>query len=279
MLPLPSSRRPRSAARRSVSIAAGALIFAGAAAGAPIRTAAQTTPAPAPAPTTPRRVADQGTVWFIYTGDHAVSNRWALNAELQVRRADGVRQWQQLLVRPGLIYTLTPAIRLAAGYAFAETWPYGEQPALARFGEHRLWEQVQLTHATGRVQWQHRYRFEQRWVHAPLADASFDRVYTNRVRYLARATVPLGARTVAVGKPYVTASDEVLLNWGRNVQRNTFDQNRLYAAVGFRPAASTRVEVGYLQQLLAKADGVRLERNHTLQVAVLQSSPLRRRAR
>ena len=225
----------------------------------------------------PREVADQPTAWFMYFGDHAVSSRWALHAEAQVRRAEGTlgtEQWQQLLLRPGVIYTLSRNVRLSAGYAYIDTWPYGEQPAAARFDEHRAWQQLQVGHATGRVQWQHRYRLEQRWVEAAGAPEP-DRVYTNRGRYMLRVTVPLrGGDATAPGTPYVSAYNEVFVNWGRNVGRNVFDQNRLYGAVGVRVTRATRLEVGYLQQLVAKADGVRLERNHSLQVALFQSSAL-----
>jgi hypothetical protein len=226
----------------------------------------------------PRDVADNGTAWLMYFGDHAVSRRWAVHAETQLRRADGpagLRGWQQLLVRPGLIYTVAPGARVTAGYAFISTWPYGEQPAADRFPEHRVWQQLQLGHATGRVAWQHRYRIEQRWVDRALdAAGARDRTYSNRARYLARATVPLRGRTLDAGEPYVSAYDELFASWGRNVGRNVFDQNRLYGAVGWRFGAATRVEGGYLQQLVLKPNGVQMERNHSLQLAVFQNAPL-----
>lgn len=234
-------------------------------------------PAAAPAQAAgPRVVANNTNAWLMYFGDHAVSRRWALHAEAQVRRSDLFDGWQQLLLRPGVSVTLTPGARVTAGYAYIETWPYGEQPAPARFPEHRAWQQLQLGHATGRVAWQHRYRVEQRWVHAPLADGTRDRRYTNRGRYLARATVPLRGRTLDAGEPYATAYDEVFASWGRNVGRNALDQNRLYGALGWRLGATTRVEAGYLQQLVLKPDGVQAERNHTLQLGVYQSAPLLR---
>jgi hypothetical protein len=234
-------------------------------------------------------VADNATAWLMYFGDHALpgrARRWALHAEAQVRRADGAlgtAAWQQLLVRPGVIYPLAPGARVTAGYAHVTTWPYGDQPVRARFPEHRLWEQLQLTHGIGRVAWTHRYRLEQRWVELPVAAPAgsagatrFDRTYTNRMRYLGRVTLPLRGRTLDVGEPYASVYDEVMVNWGRNVGRNVFDQNRAYGAVGWRAGTTTRVEVGYLQQLIAKADGVRLERNHSLQVGVFQTAALGR---
>jgi hypothetical protein len=212
----------------------------------------------------------------MYFGDHAVARRWAVHAEAQVRRADGLSTMQQLLLRPGLVYTLAPSARLAVGYAFVETHPYGEQPVLARFPEHRTWQQLQLGQAVGPVAVQHRFRQEQRWLHLPTASGATDRTYTNRFRYLVRGTLPLRGRTLDVGEPYLTAYEELFVSWGRNVARNVFDQNRAYGALGWRATATTRVEAGYLQQLILKGDGVRMERNHTLQLGIFQGAPLRR---
>lgn len=224
----------------------------------------------------PRDVADNTNAWLSYVGDHAVGGRWALLPEVHLRRADAGARWQQLLLRPGVAYALAPGARLAAGYASVDSWPFGDQPAPARFHEHRLWQQLALSHATGRVGWQHRYRVEQRWVDVPLDARAHDRRYTNRARYMARATLPLRGRTVDVGEAYASAYDEAFVSWGRNVGRNVFDQNRLAGVLGWRATAGTRVEAGYLQQLVFKPDGVRMERNHTLLFTVSQSSPLLR---
>jgi hypothetical protein len=58
------------------------------------------------------------------------------------------------------------------------------------------------------------------------------------------------------------------------VGRNVLDQNRLYGALGWRLATTTRVEAGYLQQLVLKPNGTQVERNHTLQLAVFQNAVL-----
>lgn len=223
----------------------------------------------------PREVAVNADVWVVYAADLAWSSRWAFLAEVEARRADGLAVWQQFLTRPAVAYRAAPNVRLTAGYEFQETWPYGEQAAPARTSAHHVWEQLQLGNATGRVAWQHRYRLEQRWVEAPLDSAARDWRYTNRVRYQARAAVPLHGRTIDPGELYAVAWDEVFLSWGRNVGRNTFDQNRAAALVGWQARGNTRVEGGYMQQLLAKGDGVRLERNHTILLTVSQGVALR----
>lgn len=256
-------RRPRPRAVPALIAASAAALFAGA------------TPGAARAQTAgPREVAVNADTWFVYAADLAWSSRWAVLAEVEARRADGLASWQQFLARPAVAYRPAPNVRLTLGYEFQETWPYGGQPAAARTPAHHVWEQLQLGHATGRVLWQHRYRLEQRWIDVPLDSVARDWRYTNRVRYQARATAPLRGRTIDPGELYAAASDEVFLSWGRNVGRNTLDQNRAAALVGWQASRDTRVEGGYMQQLLAKGDGVHLERNHTILLTVTQGVAL-----
>ena len=60
--------------------------------------------------------------WFVYTGDHAVSNRWGVHMETQVRRTNFITGWQQLLLRPGVNFELRPGVTLSAGYVSLHTW-------------------------------------------------------------------------------------------------------------------------------------------------------------
>lgn len=259
---------PRPTANAVTIAAAAALLLLAPA--ATRRLAAQDAP--------PRDAVQNANAWVMYFGEHPLGrSRWALWAEAQVRRAELGATWQQLLLRPGLGYTITPQARVTGGYAYIDTHEYGEQPVAARFPEHRLWEQLTVTHATGRLAWQHRYRVEQRWV--GIMDAATDARtgwrYTNRLRYLARASLPLRGPTIAVGTPYVSVYDELFVSAGRNVRNNVFDQNRAYAAVGWRLSPTLRLEAGYLHQLVLKPSGTQMEHNHTLQVGFFSAAAIR----
>jgi hypothetical protein len=263
----------RAARRRALRVRASTLL-AFASAGRVVHPGPLLAQAPAPA----RDAVQNANAWLMYFGDHALGrSRWALHAEAQVRRAELGRTWQQLLVRPGLTYTVTPQARLTGGYAWIDTHEYGEQPAAARFPEHRLWQQLTVTHPTGRVAWSHRYRVEQRWVGImdPATDARTGWRYSNRVRYLGRASLPLRGSTIAVGTPYLTAYDELFVSAGRQVRNNVFDQNRAYAAVGWRLAPTLRLEAGYLHQLILKPSGAQMEHNHTVQVGFFSGAAIR----
>jgi hypothetical protein len=74
-------------------------------------------------------------------------------------------------------------------------------------------------------------------------------------------------------KYYVATSNEFFINFGENVGANVFDQNRAYVAVGIPVAKATRIELGYLLQIIQQRSGSIFEYNHTLQVNLFSNLP------
>ncbi|MFD2514854.1 DUF2490 domain-containing protein [Pontibacter locisalis] len=203
--------------------------------------------------------------WYMYFGDHKLSDKWGVHTELQVRRFNVLKDPQQLLIRTGINYNMTPDAMFTLGYGFIETHPYGDYPAASTFPEQRIYQQLQLKGSLGRIGLTHRYRLEQRWVKPAGAD---DYTYLNRARYFLKATLPLAGSSLEAKEPYLAAYDEVFVGFGENVKQNVFDQNRLYFALGFKFSDAASAEVGYLNQIVQKANGVVFEHNHTLQLGL-----------
>jgi len=215
--------------------------------------------------------------WFMYFGDHPFSktSKWGLHLEGQWRRADVGLKWQQLLLRPAVNYQLNKKVALTGGYGFIQSHGYGDFPAPATAPEHRFFEQASIVQRFKKLDFQNRLRFEQRnlGVMAKQPNGDFDRIgwrYENRFRYMLRTNVPL---KVGGGKYYVGLYDEVMFNYGKNVAKNVFDQNRAYAALGRNMGHETKLEVGYLEQTVQHRDGLVFEHNHTLQIAIYSKLP------
>ncbi|KAF5270279.1 hypothetical protein FQR65_LT17858 [Abscondita terminalis] len=88
-------------------------------------------------------------------------------AEYQWRRNDYITSWQQGLLRVGINYQANSDLQLRIGYAWAETFPYGEIPlnGMGRdFTEHRIYEMATATNKVGKINLSHRFMLEQRWV-------------------------------------------------------------------------------------------------------------------
>jgi hypothetical protein len=218
----------------------------------------------------------QALSWWAYFGTFSLTNHVSIFTELQLRRAELVKEWQQVLPRVGINYHFRDNIVFTAGYAYLWTYPYGKQPIPLeepRF-EHRPWQQVVLVHESGRVTFQHRYRLEQRFLQnwsepdpvTGLRQIEDGHELQNRMRYRFLVTVPITSQPNGRPKLFATAYNEIFVNFGDNIGFNLFDQNRLGATIGRQFTRDFNLQVGYMNQAIQKANGRQIENNHTLTV-------------
>lgn len=202
------------------------------------------------------RITDHNTIgWYVYTGDHTFSKRWSLHTEYQWRRVEFIRSWQQSLARIGLNYKLTDRVKLGGGYTFFTTYPYGDYP-VADAGvptiESRFHQDIQLNDKLGMLKVSHRFRLEQRWLGLG-ADENPRQIvnweYQNRVRYQFSGEVPLSGQTIDNGEFYANFFDELFIGFGRNVEQNVFNQNRISGGLGYQIRNSFALELNYLNQI------------------------------
>jgi hypothetical protein len=215
-----------------------------------------------------KQIVSQYHSWFLYTGNHRLTDKLGLHTEYQWRRASWVTSWQQSLLRLGVDYRLGEQATVTLGYAYIITWPYGEQPVNEKFTEHRLWQTLTLTQRQGRFYFNHRFRPEQRWLQGNGNGGTSHYTYRNRMRYRFLVNYPLNRKEMGPATWFASASDEIFIQFGPNFGRNYLDQNRLFAGIGYQFSAHGNVQAGYLQQFIVKSDGLKAERNHTLQLAL-----------
>lgn len=202
------------------------------------------------------RIIDRNAIgWYTYNGDHKLSQRWASHTEYQWRRVELIQSWQQSLARLGLVYTLSEQVKLAGGYTFFTTFPYGDYP-VADAGvptiESRTHQDIQLSAKAGIVKLSHRFRLEQRWLGIG-ADDNPRHVerweYQNRARYQLSGTIPLNGPTIDDGEFYANFFDELFIGFGRNVEQNVFNQNRISGGLGYQFSDAFSIELNYLNQI------------------------------
>ncbi len=105
--------------------------------------------------------------WYNYFGTFKITEKVSFHTEYQWRRDDVITNRQQSLLRLGFNYHVKPDLLLRAGYAWIETYSYGDIPinALGRnFTEHRIFQMAQLSHRQGITEITHRFMSEQRFV-------------------------------------------------------------------------------------------------------------------
>lgn len=218
-------------------------------------------------------------VWLLYGGDHAVGRRLGVVLDAQLRLTQDAAREQQLLVRPGLSYSLAPRVKLASGYTVVAARDDGVDPLTPRRPEHRLWVLAHVAHDAGGLTLAHRVRTEHRWLSGVMLDEAGRRlgeswVTAGRMRYNLRLSVPL--RTLGGGRQVsASLSEEVFASFGGYAGNLAVDQNRAAVALAVRLARVLRLEMGYLLQSSADDDGRMTQRNHVLQFGAYSTAGMR----
>ncbi|HEY6502956.1 MAG TPA: DUF2490 domain-containing protein [Chitinophagaceae bacterium] len=211
------------------------------------------------------------TGWLASFNTFKTGKKTSVHTDVQLRSTDEIKQIQTVLIRPGLNVHLNKHLTVTAGYAFISNkriinTTSGFAP------EHRIWEQVLINHKLKSIFVSHRFRLEQRFISKSIVvnneletDGS---VYANRFRYFIRNILPFKNEPVFKKGLFAALQNEVFLNFGNTstVNGETFDQNRLYIAVGYRLRATFDLEAGYMNQYI-NGRGKTFVNTHVLQLA------------
>jgi opacity protein-like surface antigen len=203
------------------------------------------------------RINDQNQIgWYNYFGTFKIAEKFSFHTEFQARRTDYISDKQQNLTRVGFNYQANPKLLLRLGYAWIETYPYGEYAINGQgkdFNEHRIFQMATLTDKISKFELSHRFMLEQRFVgRYSKQDLTVEDeyVFMNRIRYMFRIQMPLKGTEITNKTPYIAAYDEIIIGFGKNVNENIFDQNRIGLLLGYRLDNNFRIEAGYLNQKL-----------------------------
>ncbi|WMJ75542.1 DUF2490 domain-containing protein [Cytophagaceae bacterium ABcell3] len=176
-------------------------------------------------------------------------------------------------VRPWVHYQFSPYARLSVsplGYFHSNEYAALEAD-LERPTFHELRSTIQFFHhhpmLGGRIMHTWRYRYEFRNQYQPGSESY--RFFT-RFRFRYRIRVMLNTPDFYTpGTIYAAVSNEIGLNIGRNVVMNTFNQNRVYAGIGYRFLNAMRVELRYLDRFRTRgATGFEFDHGRGIMIAL-----------
>lgn len=173
--------------------------------------------------------------WLIYIGNKKIDSKWNLHHEIQYRNYNAIGDLEQLLLRTGLGYKVADNANLLLGYGFIHSQNYTDNSSeKTNVNEHRIFQQFITKAKVGILSFQHRYRFEQRFV---------EENFKMRYRYFLGLNVPL---SIDEGdKTYLSAYNEIFIN----NKGSLFDRNRVYFGLGYKFNKALKMEVGYMTQI------------------------------
>lgn len=141
-------------------------------------------------------------------------------------------------------------VNLTAGYAFL-LLPSPTNTSELKRKEHRPWAQLDYALPVSKsIVLIQRYRYEARFKQDIVSESLVDTyTFSNRVRYLAGLRKNFKVKEGTPYTPFVFVADEVLLNFGKHITYNTFDQNRIILSLGVQ-TGSMQFQTGYMSRFV-----------------------------
>lgn len=186
-------------------------------------------------------------VWLSYHNQVRFSNRWGLWNDAQLRTKNKfTRDFSVYILRTGLVYHLNDDLRMTAGYAFAHYFPANSK-AVAQT-EHRPWQQILWQNRYPSLRFTQSVRLEERFRRNLISSTQLGGRYgfNYRLRYNLVLNFALNKKPFAPKTFSYTASDDVHVNFGKQVVYNSFDQNRVFLATQYHTRGQNFLQLGYL---------------------------------
>jgi hypothetical protein len=189
---------------------------------------------------------DQLGAWYAYLWSKQLKDsQFGFQGDFQFRNWDLGGDLEQLLLRGGVTYTLKDVdVKFTLGYAFIQTGEFGDSNDT--FNENRIYQEALLKHKLGdRTYFNHRFRFEQRWVD--------DQDFRTRWRYALNINVALNRKELVKGTFFYAFANEIFINGQRGIgngrEVELFDRDRIYNSIGYCITDELKILGGYMYQI------------------------------
>jgi Protein of unknown function (DUF2490) len=172
-------------------------------------------------------------LWFRF--DHRTNGIIPFNSSLSAARF-------------GMNYHTKTGFRITGGYAWFGTFVSSSDRIWLH--ENRLFQQVQYGHKSGKINFVHRFRAEQRWrqMFTDVNQNQTKTFQTNRYRYLLQVDVPLSNKQEQRVKLRWQVANEYFIHNKEEVGYMLFDQNRTLA--GLLITTKEQISLAVLYQLI-----------------------------
>ncbi len=223
----------------------------------------------------PKEVNIQSQSWFSVNSTTRLSNHWGFIADAHMRRNNFIADPSFYFLRGAVNYWITDNVTIATGYG--KMWLAPTTAGWKSFAkEDRLYFQIQSIRKLGKILLLQRLRNENRWQQKMVND-SFSGNYkiTDRVRYLLSATIPVFKNKKY---PSLVVSDELAIQFGKEVVYNTFEQNRLFLGIRQNISKALSYDLGYMQVMQQKSTGYQYDKNNTFRLYFYFMPDLRKKS-
>lgn len=205
---------------------------------------------------TPKNTDQQTLAWIRYYNIFPLTEKWSINSEFDNRSFLNPIHENLFVIRAQGRYRASKLIDLGSGFAYfnVNTQDPNVDPDFS-IPEYRIQQDATLINDIAKITFHNRFQLEERFFHRANKTELLDGyTFAWRFRYRLQSTFDLWKKEKRSLK--ATISDEVMFNFGKDNKRNTFDQNRFYAALRYHFNPNLGLEIGYLKSYQRRASGV-----------------------
>ncbi|EAS18735.1 hypothetical protein BBFL7_00998 [Flavobacteria bacterium BBFL7] len=183
--------------------------------------------------------------WNTMTIKSHLNDKTFVKNELNFRRTNFLKDWEQIVIRPSVQYQLNQSITIAIGYTYIKNYSYSAFSSPIDTKENNLWQQLFIKHSFNEFHFSHRIRFEERFQEqvSQVDSVSFntDNIYAGRLRYRFIVSAPI------LKKQHVSiiAYDEVFLDFEKGLLPKKLNQNWVFIGLRFRESEHITITSGY----------------------------------
>jgi hypothetical protein len=205
---------------------------------------------------TEKNVDHQSLLWTRYYNLLTLNNKWSVHTEFDNRIFTNPVEKNLYVFRIQGRYKINPEIEIGTGFAyFSVTTQDPEINYDFNVPEYRGQQDISWKQDIGKITLAHRFQVEERFFHNSNKDGLLPgTTFFWRFRYRIQGEYSFWKKEHQFLKAIL--NDELMINGGKNVVKNTFDQNRIYAALQYGVNKNIALELGYLNSFQQRASGV-----------------------
>lgn len=200
---------------------------------------------------------DQQTLtWIRYYNIFPLSKKWALHSEFDNRSFVNPIHENLFVIRSQARYRASKIMDFGGGFAYfnVNTQNPNVDPDYS-VPEYRAQQDLTFINDIAKITFHNRFQIEERFIQKTDKNELLNEFsFAYRFRYRLQSTFTIWEKEQQSIKG--TISDEVMLNYGKDNRKNTFDQNRLYIALRYHFTPNLGLELGYLKNFQRRSSGI-----------------------
>ena len=225
-----------------------------------------------------KNVENQQLLWYGYYNKLQINQNWVLNSEVQERHFYQPLVQHQLVFRTNLDRRILDDINVSLGFVvFLQSPNDPESESTLMVPELRTDFGFNAKKKYKYFNVNQRFKVEARFFHQTENNELVGGYqFSNfRMRYQLGLDIPLIQKQDAE-KLILKIKDEVMFNFGKNIVKNVFDQNRIYIGLNYPMNKNLAFEAGYLNWFQQRPSGTDFYNRDIIRFSVFHTINLKK---